>query len=305
MKRHLTREFLANTLNAFNFGAHFKKWISVIYNKPLTSVVNNGYSSKSFESTRGIRQGCPISALLFILVAEVMAVSIRQDNNVNGLCINDCKLTITQMADDTSLFLNDFASVHNCLNILDHFYKCAGLKLNKDKTEAILLGKTTRPVNDKMGLNWVKGPIKVTGIWVGHNIAELSQNSINEKIQKIKTLLNLWKSRNLTNKGKKTILRTQAMPIILYLASVLSISNESIKIIDNLFFDFVWPNGKHHVKKKVLIQEIENGGLKMPDIESMIKSIKLTWVKKILLKSNTFTDIAKSVSGIKKTLQSF
>ena len=296
----VSREFLQNTLNAFNFGEHFKKWISVIYNKPLTTVVNNGFSSKSFESTRGIRQGCPISALLFILVAEVMAVSIRQDNNVNGLCINDCKLTITQMADDTSLFVKDLASVQNCLNTLDHFYKCAGLKLNKDKTEAILLGKKTLKVNDKMGLNWVKGPIKVTGIWVGHNIAELSQNSINEKIQKIKTLLNLWKSRNLSIKGKITILRTQAMPIILYLASVLSISNESIEIIDKLFFDFIWPNGKHHVKKKVLIQEIEDGGLKMPDIESMIKSIKLTWVKKILLKTNTFTDIAKSVSGIKQ-----
>ena len=45
--------------------------------------------------------------------------------------------------------------------------------------------------------------------------------------------------------------------------------------INDLFFGFVWPSGKHHVKKSVLIQEIESGGLKMPDVASMLKAVKL------------------------------
>jgi len=36
----------------------------------------------------------------------------------------------------------------------------------------------------------------------------------------------------------------------------------------------------------------------MPDIESMIKAIKLTWITKLLTKNNTFTEMAKAVTGI-------
>jgi hypothetical protein len=40
-----------------------------------------------------------------------------------------------------------------------------------------------------------------------------------------------------------------------------------------MFFKFIWPSGKHHVKKRVLIQQIEAGGLKMPDVAAMIKAL--------------------------------
>ena len=59
-------KFLFKTLKHFNFGDNFINWISILYNKPLACVSNNGYSTQFFEISRGIRQGCPISALLFI-----------------------------------------------------------------------------------------------------------------------------------------------------------------------------------------------------------------------------------------------
>ena len=294
----VSRAYLFKTLQSFNFGESFCKWIRILYTSPLCSIINNGHSTESFETTRGIRQGCPISALLFILVAEIMAIEIRENNKIKGLSILDSSITLTQMADDTTLFLKDLESIPACLNVLNHFEKCAGLKLNKEKTEAFQLGINQIKIENMFGLKWVNGPIKVTGVSVGNNIAELSERMISEKVEKVKCLLNMWKSRNISIKGKITLLRTQAMPIILHLASILFISDENIKHFDSLFYDFIWPNKKHHVKKKVLIQNIEDGGLKMPDIESMIKAIKLTWIKKLLTKNNTFTDIAKAVTGI-------
>ena len=179
-----------------------------------------------------------------------MSIAIRKDPGIKGLTFKNITITITQMADDTTLFLKDLNSVQKCLKILNHFSKCAGLKLNKDKTEAFQLGINTHAIKDKFGLKWVNGPIKVTGIWVGKNIKSLSVSAIEEKIQKLKVLLNMWKMRNLTIKGKITLLRSQAMPIFLYLASVIFVPMEFIKKIDELFFDFIWPKGKHHVKKK-------------------------------------------------------
>ena len=55
--------FLYKTLDAFNFGDNFIRWIKTIYNKPLSTVTNNGYATSCFEISRDIRQGFPISAL--------------------------------------------------------------------------------------------------------------------------------------------------------------------------------------------------------------------------------------------------
>ena len=71
--------FLFKTLDAFNFGDNFKKWIKIIYSNPECCVTNNGFASSFFPISRGIRQGCPISALLFILVVEIMSLHIKQN----------------------------------------------------------------------------------------------------------------------------------------------------------------------------------------------------------------------------------
>ena len=73
--------------------------------KITSCVVNNGYSSPFFKVTRGIRQGCPLSAYLFLLVAETLGTGIRQNSNIQGIKIGINELCTIQMADDATLFL--------------------------------------------------------------------------------------------------------------------------------------------------------------------------------------------------------
>ena len=63
-------------LRKFNFGENFIKWIEVLYTDPIMVVKNNGYFTKKIRLTRGLRQGCPISALLFVIVVEILAIKI-------------------------------------------------------------------------------------------------------------------------------------------------------------------------------------------------------------------------------------
>ena len=65
--------FKLKSLEAFNFGDNFKKWVSVLYNNVQSSVMNGGYMANYFEISRGIRQGCPLSPCLFILAVELLA----------------------------------------------------------------------------------------------------------------------------------------------------------------------------------------------------------------------------------------
>ena len=85
----LDRHFMYKILESFNFGERFVKWIRILYKEPKIMIKNNGWISKSIITQRGIRQGCPVSALLFIIANEVMAVNIRNNSNIKGFCIRN------------------------------------------------------------------------------------------------------------------------------------------------------------------------------------------------------------------------
>ena len=64
----VSRDFLFRTLSAFGFGPSFIQWIHTFYNNISSCVLNNGFSTHLFAVERGVRQGDPLSAFLFILV---------------------------------------------------------------------------------------------------------------------------------------------------------------------------------------------------------------------------------------------
>jgi hypothetical protein len=71
-------EVIYDALKMFNLGPNFIKWVHTIYNETEASVTNNGFSSPFFKLQRGVRQGCPLSAYLFIMVIELLAHKIRK-----------------------------------------------------------------------------------------------------------------------------------------------------------------------------------------------------------------------------------
>ena len=170
----VSRDFLYKTLKAFNFGGTFLKWIRILYNEPMCIPTNNGHASKTFVTCRGIRQGYPISSSLFVLVAEVMSIALRANRNIKGLTLNNVTMTITIMADDTTLFLQELDSIKHMLDMLHHFHHCAGLKFNKHKTGAFQLSVVSHNTDSKYGLNWGSQKVKVTGVTIGKNMKMLT-----------------------------------------------------------------------------------------------------------------------------------
>ena len=69
--------FLYETSHRFGFGSSFIKWVKTFYCDTTSCIMNNGYSRGYFDIERGVRQGDPLSAYLFILVIEVLAIHIR------------------------------------------------------------------------------------------------------------------------------------------------------------------------------------------------------------------------------------
>ncbi|KAL9972585.1 hypothetical protein ACROYT_G018919 [Oculina patagonica] len=132
----LSWPFLFKALKSFNFGESFIKWVSTLYSNISSCVINNGFATHMFEVRRGVRQGDPLSAYLFIVALEILLIKIRCDKNIRGIMVENKEIKLAAFADDLTTFLQGFKSFQRLSKVLDGFGTCSGLKLNAEKTEA-------------------------------------------------------------------------------------------------------------------------------------------------------------------------
>ena len=273
--------FMHKCLKTMNFGDYFKKCIKIMYTDIKSCVVNYGHVSPFFEPSRGIRQGCPLSAYLFIIIVEILAHAIRKDPNIRGIIVNGLEFKISQYADDTCLFLQNENSLQTALRIFDNFYKCSGLKVNMEKSEAIWIGASSNFRHKPLGLKWTRGAICL-GVYISNNLKEMINKNYSERLNKVENILKLWTLRKLTLKGKVLVTNTLIIPQLIYLISVIHMPRTYIDRFKKLITDFIWDYKPAKIKYATMINKIESGGLKLQDIETKIKSMKLKWIKQIL-----------------------
>jgi hypothetical protein len=273
-------QFMHKTLEAMNFGPNYINYIKTMYYDIEACVMNNGHTSAYFKPTRGIRQGCPVSAYLFLLIVETMANAIKNNDQIKGIKINGREYKISQYADDTCLYLQDENSLKVALNTFENFYKCTGLKMNREKSEAIWIGASSNYRHKPFKLKWTKGATYL-GIYISNDVKEINQKNFGDKIEKVKELLNMWTLRKMTIRGKIQIINTLIIPQMLYPSTVLAIPKSCIDEYNHAIIKFLWNNKPAKVKYRSLINTIDKGGLKLQDLQSKVDSIKIKWIKQM------------------------
>ena len=104
---NLEWNFIIKALETFGFGAPLIQWVKIFYKNIQSCVINNGYATPFFELQRGVRQGCLLSGILFVIAVEILANSIRDDQSIMGINIKGKEYKLSQYADDTSCFVRD------------------------------------------------------------------------------------------------------------------------------------------------------------------------------------------------------
>ena len=274
--------FIIKALELFNIGPYFCKWVKIMYTNICSTVINNGFICKWFYPTRGIRQGCPLSAYLFIIAAEILACKIRQDKNIGGINVGKKIIKISQLADDTTCVLDGLRSLENILETFRIFTQCAGLKINIDKTKTKYIGTLKNCDYYPHGLSWIKDNITTLGVTFTNTETESYMFNFKPKLIKLENTLQIWKQRTLSLKGKVTIINSLALSPLVYVAGVISTPQRVIIEVDKILLNFFWNSNRSKIAKNVIVQQIKNGGLKFPDFESKVKALRLSWIKRFM-----------------------
>ena len=272
--------FLYECLKMFNFGENFLHWVKTFYNNIQSCVMNNGTISNFFTLERGVRQGDPLSPYLFTIVVEILAISIRQNEAIKGIKIGNEETKLLQFADDTTVVLADTDSAVKLFEILNSFEIISGLKINCSKTEGMWIGTLRNHKAKPFGIKWPDEPIKALGVYFTYNQKLLKEKNFIERLDSVRKLIHIWSSRGLSIYGKVTIIKSFLIPKFVYACSVLPTPIELIKELNKLLFKFLW-KGTDKVKRVSVINEYEEGGLRMIDLECMVKSLRLAWLRRI------------------------
>ena len=137
--------FLQDLLQALNFPPIFKLWIMACITSFHFTIALNGQQGDFFPGKRGLKQGDPLSPLLFVLSMEYLSRLFKKTSSLPGFEFHPyCKklgLTHLMFADDLIIFCK--AKPHSLrlmMEAFNTFTSCTGLKANLDKSQIVFGG---------------------------------------------------------------------------------------------------------------------------------------------------------------------
>ena len=286
-------------LNVWSMAVYTMSFIDTyeLWNNSRSRITLNGHLSDPFPLQRGCRQGDPISPYIFILCSEFLALAFKNEPRFNGLRVLHKEHRLSQYADDTSVFMQASSdNLNMSLQILSWFYSKSGLTINFSKTKAIRLGnirETDRGFGRENNLDWVS---TFTALGIQYNVRDMTnitKLNITEKLDNLRGTIKAWGCRNITPIGKIAVLKSLVLSKITHiLQSLPSPSEDLIKVMEKMAYNFIWGEKRHEVKKQTLCKDFKDGGLTMLNLREFEKSLETTWLRKLLTTSPEWEEFA-------------
>ncbi|KAJ9551049.1 hypothetical protein OSB04_015094 [Centaurea solstitialis] len=278
-------DFLLDVLAQMGFGKIWCNWMKGCLMSASVSVLVNGTATREFKMERGLRQGDPLSPMLFILAAEALQAMIIQACNSGffqgiRLASEGINLSLLQYADD-ALFFGYWSKTNlsNLIKLLKWFQQISGLKVNLHKSCVFGIGvdeKEVESVANSVNCSSGKLPFTYLGLPVGPS---LGNSQIWEGVlNKISNKLAAWKSNQLSIGGRTTLIKAVLGNMPVYFLSLFKAPVGVINKLEAIRRKFFWGASEEKAKlawinwSKVLTNKSQ-GGLGVSSI--LIKNISL------------------------------
>ena len=286
----VNHEFLYKTMRAFGIGEEFTQWISKIYSN-ATSVLNiNGFLSKQIPLKRGVRQGCPLSALLYVLVIEVLAIQFRLNPNIVGFKIGGEKIVSAHYMDDATIIIKQNRCFKEVIKELTEYEEASGAKVNYEKTKGLWTGSWKDRRVPPMDIKWTNKNVKNLGVYFGND--DPASATFDEIVPDLNKRLNYWKQFKITQLGKARIVETFLASKLIYAMKFYPIPKNIQKSLQKSIFDYInFPQKNVTIAQKEMSKVKSQGGIKVINLQIKSETSKAKWLIEIATKPDLQTNL--------------
>lgn len=137
----VSHTYLYSVLAAYGFPKDFIKLLKSLYSEVCSDLVTNGIIQDTIRVGRGVRQGCPLSPLIFVLTIDPFIRRLAGNGKIRGLPLPGVEVVrVFAYADDVSVFLKDSDSIGEVVRDFQCYSSLSGAKLNVDKSTVLPIG---------------------------------------------------------------------------------------------------------------------------------------------------------------------
>lgn len=256
-------QFLREMLSHLQFPPAFIGWIMKCVSTSSFSVAINGVLNGHFQGKRGIRQGDPMSPMLFTICLEYFSRLIDKRTRFSGFSFHPrCKeLRISHLAyaDDLMLFSRgDTRSVSILMNTLKEFEATFGLSVNINKSHIYTAGVHDNRL-DFAGLPYGSLPVRYLGIPL--HAKKLSGDQFSPLIRSITLLIDDWKGHTLSYAGRLELLRSVVQGFVSFWLQHFHIPEIIINRNNSLCREFLCGKKRSMVAWNIICLPKDEGGL--------------------------------------------
>jgi exonuclease III len=303
-------DFLFAVMRNFGFNQKFIEWVKACISAPWIAPLINGRPANFFQASRGLRQGCPLSPVLYVIQASVLSFQLQrclQNRSLSGIRVVPKVKDVNhaQFADDT-LLLGDanLKTARNFKSELDYYKDSSGSEINYHKSKIYGWNCTPREMLQLARILEMEGiTIWDNFTYLGIPIFKASSKVVHwlPLLDKLKNKIHAWGAIWLNKAGKVILMNSVITSLPIYQCSVLLAPKTITNKIDEMLRRFLWEGGRNCEKKLHLVRWDKvkkpkmEGGLHIRDVAvhnlamggkilwNMITG-KRTWSKQILRK---------------------
>jgi len=280
--------FLLEVLSHLGFGISWCNLISNLLSTSSTRVLINGEPGNVIQHQRGLRQGDPLSPMLFILVMDVLNslfVKAGEEGLLQPLSQRISGQRLSLYADDVALFIRPIEDeLEVTKEILNAFGMASGLRTNLHKSSIIPIrcdDVSLEPVRDTLPCTVAEFPCTYLGLPLSNK--KLRKADLMPWIEKVADKLPGWKAVLMNRAGRITMVRFVLSAIPIYLLIAINVPKWFINAIDKIRRGFLW-KGKEQanggcclVAWEKVSRPLDFGGLGIINLEVMAWALQARW----------------------------
>lgn len=298
--------FLLKVLHTFGFEPKFTKWIAVILQSAKLSIAVNGNAAGFFSCSRGVRQGDPLSPLLFCLAEEVLSRGItslvsRGELNLMAGPRGTHVPSHVLYTDDVMIFCKGTQqNLHSLMDLFRRYGEVSGQVINPNKSTFYSGGlSANRQAGIANALGFSVGKLPFTYLGVPLFQGKPRRVHLQPIADRIKSKLAGWKASLLSIMRRVQLVKSIIHSMLIYSFHVYAWPVSLVKQVDNWTRNFIWA-GDINTKKIVTVawhricNPVKEGGLGIKSLRTVNKAamLKLTW--ELIISPSQWASIIKA-----------